>query len=109
MAKIIYNKLVRDNIPEIIKAENKEPIIKILNDEDFIVELFKKLEEESEELIQAKGNNSEMEKEIGDIYEVIDAIIDYYNLDKEAINKLKQERKIKRGGFAKKIFLQSAE
>ena len=107
--KITYNKLVRDNIPEIMKADNSEPTIRILDDEEFIVELFKKLQEESEELIQAKGNKLEMQKEIGDIYEVIDAIIDYYNLDKEAIIKLKQERKIKRGGFAKKVFLQSAE
>ena len=102
--KITYNKLVRDNIPEIIKADNSEPMIRILNDEEFIVELFKKIQEEYEELVQAKGNRTEMEKEIGDIYEVIEAIIDYYNLDKEAIIKLKQERKIKRGGFNKRIF-----
>ena len=106
--KIIYNKLVRDNIPEIIKADNSEPTIRILNDEEFIVELFKKIQEEYEELAQAKGNKLEMEKEIGDIYEVIDAIIDYYNLNKEAIIKLKQERKIKRGGFNKRIFLESS-
>ena len=106
--KIIYNKLVRDNIPEIIKADNSEPTIRILNDEEFIVELFKKIQEEYEELAQAKCNKLEMEKEIGDIYEVIDAIIDYYNLNKEAIIKLKQERKIKRGGFNKRIFLESS-
>jgi predicted house-cleaning noncanonical NTP pyrophosphatase (MazG superfamily) len=106
--KITYNKLVRDNIPEIIKADNSEPMIRILNDEEFIVELFKKIQEEYEELVQAKGNRTEMEKEIGDIYEVIEAIIDYYNLDKEAIIKLKQERKIKRGGFNKRIFLESS-
>jgi predicted house-cleaning noncanonical NTP pyrophosphatase (MazG superfamily) len=109
MAKTIYNKLVRDNIPEIMKADNSEPTIRILDDEEFIVELLKKIKEESEELIQIKGDKLEMQKEIGDIYEVIDAIINYYNLNIKEINKLKQERKIKRGGFAKKIFLQSAE
>lgn len=107
--KITYNKLVRDNIPEIMKADNSEPTIRILDDEEFIIELFKKLQEESEELIQVKGDKLEMQKEIGDIYEVIDAIINYYNLNIKEINKLKQERKIKRGGFSKKIFLQSAD
>jgi len=44
-------------------------------------------------------------KEIGDIYEIIDAIIDNCGPDREEIKKLKSERKIKRGGFSKKIFL----
>ena len=33
--KKVYSKLVRDNIPEIILKDNCNPIIKILNDEDY--------------------------------------------------------------------------
>ena len=39
----VYNKLVRDNIPEIILKDNCNPIIKILNDEDYKKELEKKM------------------------------------------------------------------
>ena len=37
----IYNKLVRDKIPEIIKNNGEEPIIEILSDERYKEELEK--------------------------------------------------------------------
>lgn len=107
MGKIIYNKLVRDNIPEIIRQEKAEPQFRILEQEEYLEELFKKLEEEAKEAVGAMANKQDLIKEIGDVYEVIDAIIDNCGLDKEEIIKLKNERKIKRGGFNKKIFLES--
>ena len=103
-----YNKLVRDKIPQIIKAnEGGAPKTKILPDQEFIIELFKKLKEEAKELIETRGNKPELIKEIGDVYEVIDSIIEYYNIDKGEIMRLKRERKRKRGGFRKRIFLES--
>ena len=107
MGKIIYNKLVRDYIPEIIKQEKGEPKIRILKQEEYLKELFKKLAEEVREMTEAKQNKQELIKEIGDVYEIIDAIIDNCGLDKEEIMKLKSERKVERGGFEKKIFLES--
>ena len=44
--KKIYNKLVRDNIPEIIEKDHKECNIRILEKEEYFVELNKKLDEE---------------------------------------------------------------
>jgi len=102
-----YNKLVRDNIPEIIKADGGEPETRILASEEFIVELLKKLEEEVKELIEAKNEKLDLIKEIGDVYEVIDAIMDYYKIDREEVIKLKNKRRAERGGFKKRIFLES--
>ena len=42
----IYNKLVRDKIPQIIKASGKSPTTKILNEKEYITELRKKSQEE---------------------------------------------------------------
>ncbi|MEI6596789.1 MAG: nucleoside triphosphate pyrophosphohydrolase [bacterium] len=109
MGKIIYNKLVRDNIPEIIKHDKAEPQTRILGQEEYLKELFKKLEEEVREATEAMVDKKELIKEIGDVYEVIDAIIDNCGLDKAEIMELKDERKIERGGFSKKIFLESVE
>jgi transposase-like protein len=48
---IPYNKAVRDNIPEIIQADGKKCIYKSLPDDQFLVELEKKLGEEPETII----------------------------------------------------------
>jgi len=107
--KTTYNKLVRDKIPQIIKENKQTPVIRKLDGEEFTEELFKKLKEETQEIIEAKNNKKELTKEISDVYEVIDAIIDLYNLDKDLILKLQKDRKEKRGNFEKRIFLESVK
>ena len=60
----IYNKLVRDNIPDIIKAQGETPITKILDDNVYKMELEKKLNEEYQEVLEASGNDRIEELEI---------------------------------------------
>ena len=50
----IHNKLVRDNMPQIILDSGKNPIMKILNQEEYITELRKKSQEELQEYLTAK-------------------------------------------------------
>jgi predicted house-cleaning noncanonical NTP pyrophosphatase (MazG superfamily) len=104
-----YNKLVRDKIPEIIEADNGAPRTRILNEAEYREELAKKLLEETQDLIKAKSNTDHLALEIGDIYEVLSAIVDSYHLDRLAIMKIKEKRKEERGGFEKRIFLESVE
>ena len=68
----IYNKLVRDNIPNIIKEKGEEPITRILSDEEYKKELEKKLNEEYQEVLEASG--SERVEELADMLEVIKAL-----------------------------------
>ena len=68
----VYNKLVRDKIPDIILKDNELPVTRILDDEEFIKELNKKLQEEVNEYLE--GENVE---EMVDILEVIRAILEY--------------------------------
>jgi len=74
LMKIIkYNKLIRDKIPKIIKHDNAVPKISILNHKDFIIELKKKLIEESTEL-QNAGDKKEILNELSDVLEIIQTI-----------------------------------
>ena len=43
---VIYNKVIRDKIPEIIKNSGNSSVVKNLSNEKFLVELEKKLKEE---------------------------------------------------------------
>jgi len=105
----IYNKLVRDKIPEIIKADGREPKTRILDEAEYQTELFKKLLEEVNEVVEAKDDNKELMKEIGDVLEVLNAITKTFSLDSNEILKLKSECQQSRGAFDKKIFLESEE
>jgi predicted house-cleaning noncanonical NTP pyrophosphatase (MazG superfamily) len=107
--KKIYNKLVRDKIPEIIRKDNGIPKTRILDDIEYKEELLKKLSEEVSELIGAKDNKQELKKEIGDVLEVLEYVIKDFGLEKDEVIRLQQERKEKRGGFEQKMFLEETE
>ena len=96
----IYNKLVRDNIPNIIKEKGEEPITRILSDEEYKKELEKKLNEEYQEVLEASG--SERVEELADMLEVIKALgeLEHTTLD------IANTKSIKRGAFKDKIFLE---
>lgn len=96
-----YNKLVRDNIPEIISLNNEKAIIRILTDEEYLKELNKKLKEEMHEYFEE--NNIE---ELADILEVIYAILDAKKVEREEFENIRKTKTEKRGAFKKKIFLE---
>lgn len=105
----IHNKLVRNKVPQIIRENQQIPITRKLDEEDFINELLRKLEEEIQEVIGARNDKEELTKEIGDVYEVLDAIMDLYKLDKNLVLELQERKRQERGGFEEKIYLESVE
>ena len=97
----IYNKLVRDRIPEIILKDNELPSTRILNDEEYIQELNKKLQEEVNEYLEAENI-----EEMVDILEVIRTILDYKGVTYEEIEEKRIKKATKRGAFKEKIYLE---
>ena len=76
MKTIKYNKLIRDNIPELIKASGKERDVSILNDEEYILKLKDKIVEEAHEVVSARED--EIIGELADVLEIIEAINNNY-------------------------------
>lgn len=96
-----YNKLVRDNILEIIEKNNQKCTFHIGTEEEYKNKLLEKLQEETEEFILEKN-----EEEMADILEVIDSLIEAFNLNKEKIFQIKENKIKKNGAFKRKIILE---
>ena len=100
----VYNKLIRDKIPEIIEADGKVCRTHILSNEEYIVALEAKLNEEVAEY-QADKNLEEM----ADVLEVLQAICIARGYSLEELEVLRAKKVSERGGFADKIFLEYVE
>lgn len=101
----IYNKLVRDNIPEIIKKDNGVPVTRILSDDEYKSELEKKLYEEYNEVLNAHESNERIE-ELADMLEIISSLATLENKTLNDVVEVAKQKNAKRGGFEKKIFLE---
>ena len=99
----LYNwkKLVRDNIPEIIKDTNKTPVTHIADEKEYKIELLKKLKEEVIEFI----DDCSIE-EFADIQEILGAIKQEFHFDTEEIKKVQNDKAQKNGKFNKRIILE---
>ena len=101
----VFNKLVRDNIPNRIENNGEVAITRTLSDDEYKIELYKKLLEESHEVINSQGVEDTLE-ELADVLEILKSIakLNGKTLD-DVIEKANQKR-LKRGGFEKRIFLE---
>jgi predicted house-cleaning noncanonical NTP pyrophosphatase (MazG superfamily) len=104
----IYNKLVRDRIPEIIESTGKKFSTRILNNEEYITELKNKSFEELQEYVQTTNNNDAIE-ELADLLEIIHALAEYHGSSIEMVEEVRKVKAEKRGGFKEKIFLLEVE
>ena len=97
----IYNKLVRDKIPEIISQDSGTAVTRILSNDEYLEELNEKLQEEVKEYLE--DNNVE---ELADIVEVIYGILNAKDIGISQFEKIRKSKVQKRGAFQKKIFLE---
>ena len=100
----VFNKLVRDKIPDIIKAKGEQPQIRKLSKIEFRQEINKKLQEEVSEFLA-----DESMEELADIQEVIHGILLSMDKNFEELERIRLEKKEKRGGFEQQIFLESTK
>lgn len=98
----VFNKLVRDKIPEIIKSNGEIAKTRILSDDEYLSQLNKKIKEELFEYLES----GEIE-ELADIEEVLRAILDIKKCSYDEFEKIRKNKVAKRGAFKDKLFLES--
>lgn len=96
----IYNKLVRDKIPEVIKADGKECETRIAPKEERLELLEKKLLEEVNEFMEDKNL-----EELADVMEVLYGLAANMGYSEEELNKKRIEKLEERGGFKEGVVL----
>ena len=96
----VYNKLVRDRIPEIIEADGKICMTEILSDDRYLQMLDAKLNEELAEYQESKSL-----EELADLLEVMQAVAKARGWTWEQLEQIRMEKAARRGGFEKKILL----
>ena len=90
----IYQKLVRDRIPEIIQRSGKTCSVRRLSSEDYLQALRTKLGEELAEYLES-GELSEL----ADLLEVLLATAEAEGYTREELEAVREKKARERGGF----------
>src|SRR3989344_1387315 len=95
-----YNKLVRDNVPELMRLKGIKSVTHTASSDEYWAKLKEKLKEEMQEFIL-----TDSEEEFADIMEVIDAMLESGKIGKVDVMRKKDIKKREKGSFAKRIIL----
>ena len=93
-------KLVRDNIPKMIKASGRKPLAHIADIEEYGEALKQKIREEIRDFLE-----NENKEEMADVFEILYAMCDFKEFDLKEIESIRKYKAQKRGKFKDKIIL----
>jgi len=97
-----FDKLVRDDIPEIIEADGEIPETHVAEGEEYTERLVDKLAEEVEEYRERRDP-----AELADVLEVIHAIRRDDGLSAEELEQLRETKARERGRFEEGLVLEA--
>ena len=101
---MVYNKLVRDKIPQIIAASGKNCVTEVLQEDAYLQKLDEKLGEELAEYQESKSL-----EELADLLEVMAAVVKARGYTWEELERIRARKREKRGGFEERILLKESE
>ena len=106
---MMYQKLVRDNIPAIVEKNGETCVTRTLSDKEYEDALTNKLQEEVAELLEAytakERSALDCAEEMADVY----AMGKTRAVSKREVEQVRSQKAAEKGTFSKKIFLVSTE
>lgn len=104
----VYNKLVRDKIPEVIQKNGKSYSTRILSQLEHEEQLRIKLQEEMAEYLAADTAGQALE-ELADVLEVIHSLAGIHHSSFHEVETIRKQKSAERGGFKKRVFLEKVD
>ncbi len=98
-----HDKLVRDRIPDIIRAKGGTPVTHLATDEEYMARLDQKLMEEATEFFESRDP-----EELADILEVVYALAQSKGISREKLERIRARKAQERGSFTRRIVLEEA-
>lgn len=95
-----YHKLIRDRIPEIIEAQGKNCVTRVMEQEEYLQMVDAKLDEELAEY--HKDQNIE---ELADLMEVIFAAAEARGYTRQQLEQVRAQKEAERGAFRERLLL----
>ena len=104
MIQLVKEKLVRDRIPELIRSSGEDPTVRKANADELDKFLRAKIVEEAQEFLKSGDLD-----ELVDIFEVLEAFMQFRKIDPGLLEIQQQAKRMARGGFTEGLILQMNE
>jgi predicted house-cleaning noncanonical NTP pyrophosphatase (MazG superfamily) len=101
--RTMYEKLVRDGIPRIIRDSGAEPHVRVLSPDEFVPAAIDKIVEEAGELKDAQGDDRL--HELADLWEVLSSIVNALGWTMSDVKAAADVKRSARGGFDDRVWL----
>jgi AcrR family transcriptional regulator/predicted house-cleaning noncanonical NTP pyrophosphatase (MazG superfamily) len=108
-------KLVRDRIPELIRARGEQATTRVLDEREYRTELHAKLFEEAGELVEATelveagelagAGAAAVAEELADVREVLLAVAALHGIPWAEVEQVAEHKRNERGGFGARLYL----
>jgi predicted house-cleaning noncanonical NTP pyrophosphatase (MazG superfamily) len=103
--RVYYNKLIRDNVPDIIHAKHEKCEVRPITDmQEFQQELFKKIKEEATSLSMTRTKEEFLE-EYSDLMVVLETIIQQLDITHDEVMAVRSENLLRKGRYKHQNFL----
>lgn len=103
--RVYYNKLIRDNVPDMINAKHEKCEVRRITDmQEFQQELFKKIKEEATSLSMTR-TKEEFLDEYSDLMVVLETIIQQLGVPHEEVMAVRSENLLRKGRYKHQNFL----
>ncbi len=104
MEKIYYNKLCRDNVPDIIRGKGFECEVREVDHDEFRREIIRKVFEEASGVLNHIGREGLL-KELADLMITVEALQKEYAITPEMLSEAVEKSIEEKGGYEDRLYI----